>query len=152
MQECSILSVAVQSWLNAERERRGDRTSECSATGVCKYRLSPRLEPLLTCTDQNDFLRETWHERGPRWKFSRSVADTPRNRQQPLLGRRQAAEIVIKHSCVRPLLSSLFEKSILCSTGFQSVPSVDSPDGTASESAANLDARFAAADSSIPVG
>src|SRR6185295_3569492 len=47
---------------------------------------------------------------------------------------------------------SLSENSILGNTGYQPVPSGDSPDGTASASAANLDARSSATTSSIPVG
>jgi hypothetical protein len=47
---------------------------------------------------------------------------------------------------------SLSENSALGSTGYQPVPSGDSPDGMASVSAANLDARFPAATSPVPVG
>jgi carbon starvation protein len=47
---------------------------------------------------------------------------------------------------------SLSENSVLGSTGYQPVPSGDSPDGMASASAANLDARFPAATSPFPVG
>jgi spermidine synthase len=44
------------------------------------------------------------------------------------------------------------ENSVLGSTGYQPVPSGDSPDGMASAPAANLDARFPTSTSPIPVG
>jgi hypothetical protein len=52
----------------------------------------------------------------------------------------------------RRMPKSLSENSVLGSTGYQPVPSGDSPDGRASASAANLDARFPAATSPVPVG
>jgi N-acetylated-alpha-linked acidic dipeptidase len=50
------------------------------------------------------------------------------------------------------MLKRLSENSILGSTGYQPVPSGDSPDGRASVLASNLNARFPATTSPIPVG
>jgi hypothetical protein len=62
---------------------------------------------------------------------------------------------ILAHATTLPadtMTKRLSENSALGSTGYQPVPSGDSPDGTASASAGYLDARFPATTSPIPVG